>query len=413
MLPDPANTPFCPISEAIEELRQGRMIILADDEDRENEGDLVLPAEMATPSAINFMLREGRGMLFVALDGAACDRLGLPFQTAVNTTQRGTAYTVTVDAVARFGITTGVSAADRATTIRLLVDGKASAADFDRPGHIQPLRAREGGVLERAGHTEGMVDLCRLAGLRSGAVGIEIMNADGTMARLSNLELFAAEHGLKIASIAELIEYRRLNERLVEHVVKVAMPTQYGEFCLHVYQSKMSDEHHLALVLGSIRPALVQKQAVLTRVHSECLTGDAFASLRCDCGKQLHAAMAQIARVGKGVVLYMRQEGRGIGLVNKLRAYKLQEEGHDTVEANRKLGFKPDLRSYGIGAQILYDLGIRKLKLLTNNPRKIVGLNAFGLEVVAHVPLRMPADRYNQKYLKTKKDKLGHFLHDA
>ena len=389
------------------------MIVLTDDDDRENEGDLVLPAELVSPAAINFMLREGRGMLFVALDGATCDRLGLAFQTAVNTTQRGTAYTVTIDAAARFGITTGVSAADRATTIRLLVDGKASAADFDRPGHIQPLRAREGGVLERAGHTEGMVDLCRLAGLRPGAVGIEIMNADGTMARLSNLELFAAEHKLKIASITELIEYRRLNERLVEHVVEVEMPTRYGEFRLHVYQSKMGDEHHLALVKGGIRPALVQKQAILARVHSECLTGDAFASMRCDCGAQLHAAMAQIAKAGKGVVLYMRQEGRGIGLVNKLRAYKLQEEGHDTVEANRKLGFKPDLRSYGIGAQILYDLGLRKLKLLTNNPRKIVGLNAFGLEVVAHVPLQMPTDKFNQKYLKAKKDKLGHFLHDV
>ncbi|MCZ7645204.1 MAG: bifunctional 3,4-dihydroxy-2-butanone-4-phosphate synthase/GTP cyclohydrolase II [Planctomycetota bacterium] len=412
-LPDPANSPYCSIPEALDELRQGRMIVLTDDADRENEGDLVLPAEHVTPEAINFMLREGRGMLFVALDGAACDRLNLPFQTAVNTTQRGTAYTITVDAAERFGITTGVSASDRATTIRKLVEPGATAADFDRPGHIQPLRARDGGVLVRAGHTEGMVDLCRLAGLRPGAVGIEVMNADGTMARLSHLELFAAEHKLKIASISDLIEYRRTNEKLVEHVVDVDLPTKFGPFRCHVYQSTLSSEHHVALVKGEIRPGTIQKKPVVVRVHSECLTGDAFGSLRCDCGDQLQTAMSIVATHDRGVVLYMRQEGRGIGLVNKLRAYRLQDGGADTVEANKALGFSPDLRRYGLGAQILYDLGLRKLKLITNNPRKIVGLNAFGLEVLDRVPLKMPSNPSNRNYLRAKKNKLGHLLDDV
>jgi len=409
----PQKSPFCSIPEAIEELRRGRMIILTDDEDRENEGDLIMAAEKASAKAINFMLREGRGMLFVSLDGQTCDRLNLPMQTSENTTQRGTAYTITVDAAAKFGITTGVSAADRATTIQRLVAPDAIAADFDRPGHIPPLRARDGGVLVRAGHTEGMLDLCRLAGMRAGAVGIEIMNDDGTMARLNHLEVFAAQHKLKVCSISDLIEYRRATERLVEHTVDVDLPTDYGRFRLHVYQSKIGDEHHLALTLGDIAPGKVQNDPVLVRVHSECLTGDAFGSQRCDCGEQLHSAMKQIAEVGKGALLYMRQEGRGIGLVNKLLAYKLQEKGADTVEANRALGFKPDLRRYGMGAQMLNDLGIRKLRLLTNNPRKIVGLTAFDLEVVERVPLKIVPGEQNKKYLRTKKEKLGHLLTDV
>jgi len=408
--PDPANTPFSSIEEALADLKAGRMIVLVDDKDRENEGDLVLPAEMVTKEAIAFMAVKARGLICLALTEQDCDRLQLPLQTASNSSKFGTAFTISIEA--REGVTTGISAADRAHTIRTAIAPACRPEDLARPGHVFPLRARNGGVLVRAGQTEGSVDLCRLAGLQPAAVICEIMNDDGTMARLSQLELFAAEHKLKIVAIADLIEYRRAHERLVEHVVDVAMPTQYGEFQLHVYQSKVGDEHHLALVMGDVRPGRLQKEPMLVRVHSECLTGDSFASLRCDCGDQLHAAMAQIAAAGRGVVLYMRQEGRGIGLVNKLKAYKLQESGKDTVEANQALGFKPDLRKYGIGAQILYDLGLRKLKLLTNNPRKIVGLSSFGLEVVERVPLQMKAVAQNKKYLKAKKEKLGHFLHD-
>ncbi|MCW8129087.1 MAG: bifunctional 3,4-dihydroxy-2-butanone-4-phosphate synthase/GTP cyclohydrolase II [Planctomycetota bacterium] len=409
-LPDPANTPFSTIPEAIEELQAGRMIILVDDKDRENEGDLVFAAEKVTKEAIAFMAVKGRGLVCLAMTEGDCDRLQLPLQSQANSSKFGTAFTVSIEA--RDGVTTGISAADRAHTIRTAIDPKSRPEDLARPGHVFPLRARAGGVLVRAGQTEGSVDLCRLAGLRPSAVICEIMNDDGTMSRLSQLELFAAEHKLKIVSVADLIEYRRDHEKLVEHVVDVAMPTKFGEFRLHVYQSKVGDEHHLALVKGDIHPGKTQRDAVLVRVHSECLTGDAFASLRCDCGAQLHAAMAQIAEAGRGVVLYMRQEGRGIGLVNKLKAYKLQEEGKDTVEANQALGFKPDLRKYGIGAQILFDLGLRKLKLLTNNPRKIVGLSSFGLEVVDRVPLQSKAVKQNKNYLKAKKEKLGHFLHD-
>ncbi|MBI3829084.1 MAG: bifunctional 3,4-dihydroxy-2-butanone-4-phosphate synthase/GTP cyclohydrolase II [Planctomycetes bacterium] len=409
-LPDPANSPFSSIPEALEELKAGRMIILVDDKDRENEGDLVMPAETVTKEAIAFMAVKGRGLICLAMTEDDCDRLHLSLQTPSNSSKFGTAFTISIEA--REGVTTGISAADRAHTIRTAIDPACKPEDLARPGHVFPLRARNGGVLVRAGQTEGSVDLCRMAGLKPAAAICEIMNDDGTMARLSQLELFSAEHKLKIAAIADLIEYRRAHERLVEHVVDVEMPTKYGAFRLHVYQSKVGDEHHLALAMGDIRPGEIQEEPVLVRVHSECLTGDAFASMRCDCGDQLHAAMAQIAKAGKGVVLYMRQEGRGIGLVNKLKAYKLQESGHDTVEANQALGFKPDLRKYGIGAQILFDLGLRKLKLLTNNPRKIVGLSSFGLDVVDRVKLQMKASAQNKRYLKTKKEKLGHLLED-
>lgn len=413
VLPDPANSPFSSIPEAMEDLAKGRMIILVDDEDRENEGDLVMAAEKMTAEDAAFMMKKASGEFCMAMPEDTCDRLNLPLQTVDNTSPRGTAFTVTIEA--RKGVTTGISAADRANTIRTAASPKCRPEDLTRPGHVHPLRARNGGVLVRAGHTEGSVDLCRLAGLQPAAVICEIINDDGkgTLARLSQLELFAAEYDLKIVSIADLIEYRRANEKLVSRVVEVKMPTQFGEFRCHVYECPMGRENHLALTLGNIHPKRVQKDPVLVRVHSECLTGDAFGSLRCDCGEQLQAALKAVAKEGKGVILYMRQEGRGIGLVNKLRAYELQDNGADTVEANKQLGFKPDLRRYGLGAQILYDLGVRKLRLLTNNPRKIVGLNAFGLEVVGRASLRLPSRPQNRKYLKAKKDKLGHFLDDV
>ncbi|GMV79890.1 MAG: riboflavin biosynthesis protein RibBA [Planctomycetota bacterium] len=409
-LPDPANSPFSPIEEAIADLRAGRMIVLVDDEDRENEGDLVLAAEMVTPESIAFMAKKASGLICLAMTEEDCERLNLPLQAVENSSRFGTAFTVSVEA--RRGVTTGISAADRAHTIRTAIDPASRPDDLARPGHVFPLRARKGGVLVRTGQTEGSVDLCRLAGLKPAAVICEVMNEDGTMARLSHLDLFAAEHGLKIYSIADLIEYRRGKEKLIRPTVDVAMPTRLGDFRCHIYETDIGAEHHLALVKGDIRPGKLQREPVLVRVHSECLTGDAFGSMRCDCGAQLHTAMAMIEDAGKGVVLYMRQEGRGIGLVNKLRAYQLQDEGADTVEANKALGFKPDLRRYGLGAHILYDLGLRRLKLITNNPRKIVGLNAFGLEVVDRVPLKMPAHPKNAKYLRTKKEKLGHLLDD-
>ena len=410
-LPDAVSPPFSPIPDAIRELRAGRPIILVDDADRENEGDLVLAAEKVTREAIAFMAKKASGLICLAMTEEWCDHLQLPLQAERNTSRFGTAFTVSIEA--RKGVSTGISAADRAHTIRTAISPACRPEDLARPGHVFPLRARNGGVLVRTGQTEGSVDLCRLAGLTPTAVICEVMNEDGTMARLSQLELFAAEHQLKIVSVADLIEYRRATERIVDHVADVAMPTRHGRFRLHVYESKITGEHHLALVNGPIRPGKAQKTPVLVRAHSECLTGEAFCSLRCDCGDQLRAAMRAISRAGRGVILYMRQEGRGIGLVNKLRAYQLQDKGADTVEANRKLGFKPDLRRYGVGAQILYDLGVRRIRLLTNNPRKIVGLNAFGLEVVERVPLQLPSSPANVHYLRTKKEKLDHLLDDV
>jgi 3,4-dihydroxy 2-butanone 4-phosphate synthase/GTP cyclohydrolase II len=405
-LPDSVSPPFSPVPDALGELRRGRPVILVDDADRENEGDLVLAAEK-----VSFMAKKASGLICLALSEEHCDRLQLPPQTPHNTSRYGTAFTVSIEA--REGVTTGISAHDRARTILTAISARSRPEDLVQPGHVFPLRARSGGVLVRAGQTEGSVDLCRLAGLKPAAVICEIMNDDGTMARLSQLELFAAEHRLKIVSIADLIEYRRATEKIVDHVADVALPTALGRFRLHVYQSKIGEEHHLALTCGPIRPGRAQKRPVLVRVHSECLTGDAFGSLRCDCGDQLRAAMRAIQTARKGVILYMRQEGRGIGLVNKLRAYELQDSGADTVEANRRLGFRPDLRRYGLGAQILYDLGVRRLRLLTNNPRKIVGLSAFGLEVVERVPLRIPPRPQNLRYLRAKKEKLDHLLDDV
>jgi 3,4-dihydroxy 2-butanone 4-phosphate synthase/GTP cyclohydrolase II len=407
------NSPFSSIPEALGELRAGRFIILVDDEDRENEGDLVIAAEKVTPAAINYMAKHARGLVCLALTEQRCDELLLPLQASVNTSRFGTNFTVSIEA--REGVTTGISAADRARTVFAAIHPKTRPEDLTRPGHMFPLRARNGGVLVRAGQTEGSVDLCRLAGMKPAAVICEIMNDDGTMARLSQLELFGAEHKLKIISIRDLIEYRRATERLIERVAEVRLPTRYGEFTLHAYQSRIGDseEHHLALAMGDIRPGVVQTEPVLVRVHSECLTGDALGSLRCDCGAQLQAAQQAIARAGKGVIAYMRQEGRGIGLINKLKAYALQEKGHDTVQANVELGFKPDLRRYGLGAQILVDLGVRKIRLLTNNPRKIVGLAGYGLDVVERVPIEIQPALHSAKYLRTKKLKLGHLLEDV
>jgi 3,4-dihydroxy 2-butanone 4-phosphate synthase/GTP cyclohydrolase II len=406
------NGPFCSIPDALKELQKGHFIILVDDEDRENEGDLVIAAQHITPQAINFMAKHARGLICLALTEQRCDQLQLPLQASCNTARFGTAFTVSIEA--RTGVTTGISAADRAHTILTAVNPKSGPEDLAKPGHVFPLRARGGGVLERAGQTEGSVDLCRLAGLTPAAAICEIMNDDGTMARLSQLELFGAEHKLKIVSVRDLIEYRRTTEKLIERAAEVALPTKYGVFKLYAYVSKVgeSDEHHLAMTMGDIQPGVIQTDPILVRVHSECLTGDVLGSLRCDCGQQLAAAQALVAKEKKGVIVYMRQEGRGIGLVNKLRAYELQEQGHDTVEANAELGFKPDLRRYGLGAQILVDLGVRKIRLLTNNPRKIKGLGGYGLEVIERVPLIIEPVSHNEKYLMTKKVKLGHLLED-
>ncbi|HYF48862.1 MAG TPA: bifunctional 3,4-dihydroxy-2-butanone-4-phosphate synthase/GTP cyclohydrolase II [Planctomycetota bacterium] len=405
--------PFCSIPEALEELRKGHMIILVDDADRENEGDLVIAAEKVTPEAINFMRKYGGGLICLSLSEKRCDELQLPLQTNANTARFGTAFTVTIEA--RRGVTTGISAADRARTILTAIDPKSGPEDLARPGHIPPLRARDGGVLVRAGQTEGSVDLARLAGLNPSGVICEIMNDDGSMARLPDLEKFAQKHHLKIVAIRDLIEYRRSTEKLVQRVAEVKLPTRFGMFKLFAYQSIVGDsgEHHLAMTMGDIQPGVVQSEPVLVRVHSECLTGDALGSMRCDCGPQLAAAQEAVARAGRGAILYMRQEGRGIGLINKLKAYELQEQGHDTVQANKQLGFQPDLRRYGIGAQMLVDLGIRKIRLLTNNPRKIVGLSGYGLEVVERVPIQIKPVEHNKRYLQTKKMKLGHLLEDV
>jgi 3,4-dihydroxy 2-butanone 4-phosphate synthase/GTP cyclohydrolase II len=406
---------FCTIEEALEELRQGRMIVLVDDPYRENEGDLVIAAEKVTPEAINFMVRNGCGILGLALAPAVCDRLNLEPLPGRNIDAQATPWTPHIDA--RTGISTGTSAHDRARTIRVAIDDDTTPADLVvGKGHVPGLRAREGGVLVRAGHTEGSVDLARLAGLKEAAVICEVMTDDGRMARLPDLRAFCARHGLKMCTIEDLIKYRRQRERLIRRELSLKLPTPFGEFDLIAFTSVVDPEPHLALCLGGVGVeeggvVPVQEEPVLVRIHSQCLTGDIFASRLCDCGSQLHAALRQVAEAGKGAVLYMRQEGRGIGLLSKLRAYKLQqEEGLDTVEANQRLGFGPDLRHYGIGAQILLDLGVRQIRLLTNNPKKVVGVDGYGLRIVERVPIQVPAHEDNRRYLRTKKEKMGHLL---
>jgi 3,4-dihydroxy 2-butanone 4-phosphate synthase/GTP cyclohydrolase II len=406
---------FCTIEEALAELRAGRMIVLVDDPNRENEGDLVLAAEKVTPEAINFMVRNGCGILGLALSSAICDRLNLEPLPGKNVDPQATPWTPHIDA--RTGITTGTSAFDRARTIQVAIDDRTTPADLIvGKGHVPCLRAREGGVLVRAGHTEGSVDLARLAGLKEGAVIIEIMNSQGGMARLPELREFCRQHSLKMCTIEDLIKYRRQRERLIRRELTVKLPTRHGEFDLIAYTSLVDLEPHLALCMGGVGIEVggvvpVQTEPVMVRIHSQCLTGDIFDSLLCDCGSQLHHALDQVRQAGKGVVLYMRQEGRGIGLLAKLWAYRLQQqEKLDTVEANHRLGFGADLRHYGIGAQILVDLGVRNIRLLTNNPKKVVGLDGYGLRIVERVPIQMPPTQSNQRYLRTKRDKLGHLL---
>jgi 3,4-dihydroxy 2-butanone 4-phosphate synthase/GTP cyclohydrolase II len=404
-----------PIEDILKELRAGRMIVLVDDESRENEGDLVCAAEKVTPEIVNFMALHGRGLICLPMTNAKADQLALHLQTMDNTARFGTAFTVSIDAAG--GVTTGISAADRATTIQVACRDDTKPLDLARPGHVFPLRARDGGVLVRAGQTEGAVDLARMAGLKPMAVICEIMNEDGTMARRPELELFCEKHKLKMCSVADLVRYRLRSERLIERAVEFDLPLEAGAFRLIAYASLVDPEPHLALcmggvgVLGSDGKPIIHEEPVLVRVHSECLTGDVLGSLRCDCGPQLRTALCQVAAAGKGAVVYIRQEGRGIGLVNKLRAYKLQiEQGMDTVEANLHLGFEADRRDYGVGSQILRDLGLTRLRIMTNNPRKIHGLEGFGLTIVERIPLEIPPHEQNRDYLRTKKDKLGHLL---
>jgi 3,4-dihydroxy 2-butanone 4-phosphate synthase/GTP cyclohydrolase II len=408
--------PFSPIPEILEESKLGKPIVLVDDEDRENEGDIVYAAEKITPQAINFMLTHGRGLICLALTGERCQKLLLHPQTETNTAQLGTAFMVTIDAHPKFGVTTGVSAKDQATTIRVAVADDAQPQDLLRPGHTHPLRAREGGVLVRAGQTEGSVDLAKLAGLKPAGVICEILREDGDAMRRPELEVFCQKHGLKMCTIAELISFRLRREQFVKRIESITLPTNWGDFRLHAYQSVLDSQPHLALCKGGIGErdeagnVIEQTEPVLVRVHSECLTGDVFGSGKCDCGWQLDAAMQRIEEEGKGVLLYLRQEGRGIGLVNKLHAYALQEQGLDTVEANLRLGLPADKRDYGIGSQILRDLGLRKIRLMTNNPRKIYGIDGYGLCIVEELPLRAEPGEHNRKYLETKKEKLGHKL---
>jgi 3,4-dihydroxy 2-butanone 4-phosphate synthase/GTP cyclohydrolase II len=408
---------FCTIDDALAELRAGRLIVLVDDEQRENEGDLVVAAEMATPENVNFMMRNACGMFCLAMSPAICERLNLEMMPGASSDPTVTPLTLKIDA--RTGITTGVSAFDRARTVQVAIDDNSTPADLKRGyGHVDGLRAREGGVLVRAGHTEGSVDLARLAGLKEAAVICEIVNPDGRMARLPDLREFSRQHGLKMCTIEDLIKYRRQRERLIHRELAVKLPTKHGEFDLIAYTSVVDPEPHLALCIGGVGVEVngvvpEQDEPVLVRVHSQCLTGDIFDSLLCDCGSQLHRAMDQVKQAGKGVVLYMRQEGRGIGLLPKLRAYHLQKtKGLDTVEANKALGYGDDLRHYGIGAQILFDLGVREIRLLTNNPRKAIGLEGYGLRIVERVEIQVAPNPHNQRYLKTKKEKLGHLLDD-
>ena len=398
--------PFDSVEAALKDIRKGKIIVVADDEDRENEGDLVSAASLISPETVNFMTQFGRGLICVSLTPERVKELGLPLMTDDNNDPQGTAFTISVDAHQRFGVTTGISTQDRAKTIQVLADPNTRPGDLRRPGHIFPLKSRPGGVLRRVGQTEASVDLARMAGLPPAGVICEILNPDGTMARRPQLELYVQEHGLKFITVAQLVSYRLTKERLVKRIAEADLPTEFGNFRIIAYQSPIDDREHVALIKGDIDG----KDDVLVRMHSECLTGDVFGSIRCDCGYQLEAAMRQISEAGQGAIVYLKQEGRGIGLHNKIRAYELQDQGHDTVEANRVLGFKPDLRDYGIGAQILLDLGLHKIRLLTNNPRKIIGLEGYSLEITGREGLQTNPGRHNREYLETKRSKLGHLL---